>query len=364
MLKSGSKHDGSVPSLGFRGVLVIRLSAMGDVAMTVPVLLALTKKYPQLQVTVLTKPFFEPILAQIPNIALHKVDLNGKHKGVFGLWRLYKELKSRNIDAVADLHNVLRSTVLKQFFRFQGIPFLQLDKGRKEKKALTATKNKVFKPLKSMHLRYADVFADLGFPIELQNEHVLPQEKLLLALKSSMGIHNGKYIGIAPFAAFKGKMYPLELMKMVMKELNAIGKYQILLFGGGATEKQVLESWEAEFDYCISVVGKTDLTGELALISNLGLMVAMDSGNAHLAAMYGVPTITLWGVTHPYAGFYPFGQDPKNALLADKLKYPLIPTSVYGNRHPEGYDRAMETIAPEQVIKKIKDVLNLSGSRQ
>lgn len=364
MLKSGSKHDGSMPSLGFSGVLVIRLSAMGDVAMTVPVLLALTKKYPQLQVTVLTKPFFEPILAQIPNIALHKVDLNGKHKGVFGLWRLYKELKSRNIDAVADLHNVLRSTVLKQFFRFQGIPFLQLDKGRKEKKALTATKNKVFKPLKSMHLRYADVFADLGFPIELQNEHVLSKKKLSSTLKSSLGAENRNYIGIAPFAAFKGKMYPLELMKMVVKELNTLGKHQILLFGGGATEKQVLESWEKEFQQCVSVVGKINFKEELALISNLELMLAMDSGNAHLAAMYGVPTITLWGVTHPYAGFYPFGQDPSNALLADREEFPLIPTSVYGNKFPEGYDRAMETIAPEDVIQKINEVLHITDSKQ
>jgi ADP-heptose:LPS heptosyltransferase len=330
--------------------------------MTVPVLLALTQKYPHLKLTVLTKPFFAPILAQIPNVTVHKAEVKGKHKGILGLWKLYRELKSRNLGGVADLHNVLRSSILSQFFRFQGIPVLQLNKGRKEKKALTAANNKVFKPLKSMHLRYVDVFTALGFPIEPSKKHVLPKKNLSLNLKRTFGAFEDPYIGIAPFAAFKGKMYPLESMKNVVKELNTLGTHRILLFGGGPTEQQVLESWEVELENCISVVGKISFKEELALISNLKLMVAMDSGNSHLAAMYGIPTITLWGVTHPYAGFYPFGQDPNNALLSDREKYPLIPTSVYGNKFPEGYDRAMVTIAPEKVIQKIMEVLYASKS--
>ncbi len=356
-MKQGSKHEERIPPLGVSRLLVIRLSAMGDVAMTVPVLIALNQKYPHLKLTVLTKPFFEPILAQIPNVTVHQAEVKGTHKGVLGLWKLYQELKSSNFDGVADLHNVLRSTILKQFFKLKGIPFVQMDKARKEKKALTAAKNKVFKPLQSMHLRYATVFADLGFPVEPKMEHILPKRKLPLSFNESEGVDTKPFIGIAPFAAFKGKMYPLQSMKEVIHQLNELGAHKILLFGGGAVEKQELESWEKEFQNCISVVGKINFKEELDLISNLVLMVAMDSGNSHLAAMYGIPTITLWGVTHPYAGFYPFGQDPNNALMADREKYPLIPTSVYGNKFPVGYDRAMETIAPEQVIQKIKELL-------
>lgn len=356
-MKEGIEHMVSTTSRQTKRLLVIRLSAMGDVAMTVPVLLALTQKYPQLELIVLSKPFFEPILAQIPNVTVHKVHVKGKHKGVLGLWKLYKELAPNALVGVADLHNVLRSNILKQFFRLKGTPFKQLDKGRKEKKALTAKKNKQLKPLRPMHLRYADVFADLGFPIHLQNEHILPKKILSLALTKTFDPQNKPIIGIAPFAAFKGKMYPLESMKTVVKQLNDFGTHQILLFGGGPLEKQKLESWEKEFQQCICVAGKINFTEELTLISNLKLMVAMDSGNAHLAAMYGIPTITLWGVTHPYAGFYPFGQDTNNALLADREQYPQIPTSVYGNKFPEGYDRAMNTIAPEQVIQKIMEFL-------
>ena len=340
-------------------LLVIRLSAMGDVAMTVPVLIALTQKYPHLKITVLTKPFFEPILSQLPNVTIHKAEVKGKHRGILGLWKLYKELKPTGIDSVADLHNVLRSSILKRFFKFQGIPFIQVDKARKEKKALMATENKIFEPLKPMNLRYADVFASLGFPVHLENKHVLSWLEISTKLKQTIGVEEKRFIGIAPFAAFSGKMYPLHLMKEVLEQLNSLGAYQILLFGGGTTEKKQLEVWEQELEHCVSVVGKINFKEELALISHLDLMVAMDSGNSHLAAMYGIPTITLWGVTHPFAGFYPFGQPQENALLSDREKYPLIPTSVYGNRFPEGYDRAMETIAPKQVIQKIKEVLRL-----
>ena len=248
------------------------------------------------------------------------------------------------IDAVADLHNVLRSKVLKRYFQLGGIPVVQIDKGRAEKRALTASKNKVFKPLKTTHQRYADVFAQLGFPLNLSESRFLEREKRSEKIMDIVGTDAKKWLGIAPFAAFQGKMYPLELMSKVIAELDASGIYKILLFGGGEKEGQKLETLDNNFKNCISMVGKLNFAEELALISNLDAMLSMDSGNGHLAAMYGIPLITLWGVTHPYAGFYPFEQDTDNALLSDREKYPLIPTSIYGNKLPQGYEKTMETI--------------------
>ena len=292
------------------------------------------------------------------NVTVHVADVTNTHKGIRGLWKLYKELQSLQLDAVADLHNVLRSNVLKQFFRLGGIPFVQIDKGRKEKKALTAEKNKVFAPLKSTHQRYAAVFNQLGYPFSLPEANFL--EKRVLADKTLeiVGRDTRKWLGIAPFAAFSGKMYPLHLMQKVVQTLNNTNKYKIFLLGGGAKEKELLEQWENEFQECINIVGKLSFDEELALISNLDLMLSMDSGNAHLAAMYGIPTITLWGVTHPYAGFYPYGQDSKNALLADRSTYPLIPTSIYGNKVPKGYEKVMETIDPITILNKVDELLN------
>lgn len=338
--------------------MVIRLSAMGDVAMTVPVIKSLLDAYPDLKVTVLTKKFLVPIFNGLERVNVHIADVSGKHKGVFGLWKLYQELKVLKIDAVADLHNVLRSNILKQYFRLDRIPFIQIDKGRKEKKALTAEKNRVFKQLKTTHQRYADVFSQMGYPFNLTTNNYLPKRTLPKFILDTVGSDSRKWVGIAPFAAFSGKMYPLELMEQVVRDLNSTNQYKILLFGGGQKEKELLDSWAVTYKDCLSVVGKLTLEEELALISNLDVMVSMDSGNAHLAALFGIPTITLWGVTHPFAGFYPYGQDLDNALLSDRTNYPLIPTSIYGNKVPKGYENVMTSIAPEDVLEKIIFLLN------
>lgn len=357
-MKKGIEETKIIPPGKIRELLVIRLSAMGDVAMTVPVLSALTLQYPNLKITVLTKPFFTPMFAQLQNVSVFEAEVKGKHKGVFGLWKLYKQLRSRNIDAVADLHNVLRSKVLKRYFMFGGIPCIQIDKARAEKKALTAAKSKVLRPLKPTYERYADVFKALGFAVDLSKAAPLSKERLSETTLTLLDKASKKYLGIAPFAAFEGKNYPLHLMEEVVQKLDNTKKYKILLFGGGKKEEEKLKVFENRFASCINIAGRLSFPEELALISNLDAMLSMDSGNGHLAAMYGIPVVTLWGVTHPYAGFSPFGQDVDNALLADRGKFPLIPTSIYGNKMPEGYERAMETISPDEVVTKVEMVLN------
>jgi ADP-heptose:LPS heptosyltransferase len=338
-------------------ILVIRLSAMGDVAMTLPVLLAFTKKYPEIRVTVLTKAFFKPLFSNVPNMAVLVADVKGHHKGFLGIWRLYKDIENLGIDKVVDLHNVLRSNILKIFFRLKGVPFFQIDKGRVEKRALTRPKNKIFKPLKATHERYADVFVKLGFPIELTHTEFLPRKELNPHIKDLVGPHSQKWIGIAPFAAFQGKMYPWGLLNEVLDAINKTNKYKILFFGGGFTEQQQLDKMAVAYANSVNTVGQLTFEEQLNLISNLDLMLSMDSGNAHLAALYAIPTITLWGVTHPYAGFYPYGQDSDNALLADRELFPLIPTSVYGKKVPPGYENAIATIRPQHILLKIRQIL-------
>lgn len=339
-------------------ILVIRLSAMGDVAMTVPVLRTFIEKYPQMRITVLTKKSFAPIFNGMGNVEVVAAEVKKQHKGLIGLWRLFKELKPLKVDAVADLHNVLRSRVLKKYFTLERVPVVQLDKGRRDKKALTRPKNKVFEQLKTTHQRYADVFAGLGFPIDLTKAKPLERIQLSEKVLGLVQQDTKKWVGIAPFAAHDGKMYPLDSTEEVIKQLNNTNKYKILLFGGGAKEVDVLEKVAGTYENVLCMAGKLDLSEELQLISNLDAMLSMDSGNAHLAANYGIPVVTLWGVTHPYAGFYPFGQPMDNALLADRKKYPLIPTSVYGNKVPEGYENVMSTIKPQEVLDKLVEILD------
>lgn len=330
-------------------ILVIRLSAMGDVAMTVPVLRAFSKQYPDIKLTVLTRGFFRPLFEGIPNVSVVEADVKGEHKGVLGLWKLSKQLKSLDIDAIADLHNVLRSNLLKTFLF--GVKCVQIDKGRAEKKALIS--GQIFHQLKSTHVRYADVFKALGFPIELSNPKFPQRRRLSEAVQKLIKYDHLKWIGVAPFAAHKSKMYPLDMMKQVVRELSK--NYKVILFGG-KSETNVLESW-CDVDNIVNLSGKLSFKDELDVISNLDLMLSMDSGNAHLAAMFGVKTITIWGVTHPYAGFAPFNQPKAYQLLSNKEQYPKIPTSIYGNKFPEGYEDAAKSIPVKAVIDKINSVL-------
>jgi len=336
-------------------ILVIRLSAIGDVAMMVPVLRVLTATYPNLKITVLTRAFFAPVLKGIPNVEVFEADIKGTHKGIFGLYRLAKDLSNLGINAVADLHNVLRSNFLKFLFYFYGISVKQIDKGRAEKKLLTSEKDKVFKQLKSTYQRYADVFAELGYPIDLKNHQYPSKQILSQKIREITGTNFLKWVGVAPFAQHNSKVYPLDLMEEVLNQLNQSGQLKIFLFGGGKSETKKLEELASKYDNVISVAGKLKFEEELALIANLDTMLSMDSGNAHLAAMYGVPVITLWGVTHPYAGFKAFGQPMENCILPDLQKFPKIPTSVYGNIVPEGYENVMRSISPEKVVEKILD---------
>ena len=339
-------------------IAVIRLSAMGDVAMTVPIVRALVEQNPQIKVTIVSRPFFKPFFEGIENVNFFAVDLKKRHKGFLGLLKLYSDLKKLNIDAIADLHNVLRSKVVTTLFALSGKKVAHTDKGRKEKKELTRAENKIFKPLKSMFERHVETFNKLGFSVDLSNPK-FPKKAILSneILKISEEKENFKWIGIAPFAQYESKVYPQDLMQKVIDELALNNQNKISLFGGGKKEIEILNTFANGKQNVLVIAGKLNLQDELKLISNLNVMLSMDSGNAHIAAMLGVKVVTLWGATHPYAGFSPFNQPLEDCLVSDREKYPLLPTSVYGNKKVAGYEDAMRSISVGKVVEKINAIL-------
>ena len=146
-------------------------------------------------------------------------------------------------------------------------------------------------------------------------------------------------------------------MQDVINKLAENNNNKIFLFGGGNKEIEILNQFASQKENVITIAGKLKFEEELKLISNLDIMLSMDSGNSHIAAMLGIKVITLWGATHPYAGFLSFNQPMDSALVSDREKYPLLPTSVYGNKKVEGYEDAMRSISVESVVKKIEHSL-------
>lgn len=334
----------------------MRLSAMGDVAMTVPVLRAFSKQYPNVKITVVSRPFFKPLFDGIPNLDFFAFDDKKRHKGFFGLLRLFSNLKKLHVDAFADLHNVLRSKIIRNLFALSTKKTAFTDKGRDRKKALTRLENKTFKPLETVFERHAKVFSQLGFPIQLESPEFPEAQLLDVQIREITGNKSGFWIGIAPFAQYDSKVYPADLMQTVIDELTQNSNYKIFLFGS-KSEITTLDALAAGKENVVNIAGRIKFQQELQLISNLDVMLSMDSGNAHIAAMFGVKVITLWGATHPFAGFLPFNQPMDSALVSDREQYPKLPTSVYGNKKVAGYEDAMRTILPEIVVAKIQSVL-------
>lgn len=340
-------------------LLIIRFSALGDVAMTVPVIDSLAQQYTQLEITVLSKPFMQPLFAKMPtNVCFRGIKVED-YKGFIGLFRLFCILKKDKYDAVADLHDVLRSKVLRILFSLWGTKVAHIDKGRKGKKELIRPEHKVMKQLPSSFLRYEAVFKQLGYPVTIQFHSIFGKKRgdsSLFQATAGNPEANIQWIGIAPFAAHKGKRLPESTVATLILTLSAHKNYRIFLFGGGKEEKELLEHWAANCPNVQSLAGKLKLNEELALMSHLKVMVTMDSGNMHLASLVGIPVVSVWGATHPFAGFMGWGQSIDNAVQTD---LPCRPCSIFGDKPCFRKDYAcLRQITPQQIIEKIETILN------
>jgi ADP-heptose:LPS heptosyltransferase len=345
-------------------ILVIRFSAMGDVALSAPVISSMLEQHPTLEIVFLSRQFFSPFFQEHDRLTFIGANLKGKHKGVFGLKKLQKELlKEHNFDAVIDLHDVLRSKILRSYFKSSGLSCFSIDKGRKEKKALI--KGKIpFKKLKHTSQRYIDVFEKAGITASLNSGPWL-QPNNTDSIKTFLKINNcetkkNSWIGIAPFAAHSSKEWPIKKIKNVISQLINTGK-TVFLFGGGGDEITQLENIKKEFPKSILVAGQLKLQDELALISKLDLMVAMDSSNMHLATIVGTKVVSIWGATHHYLGFGPLNNE-NNIIEISKDELPCRPCSIFGKlkskKHEICAQKAMELISEEMVLAKITSLVD------
>ena len=347
-------------------ILVIRLSALGDVAMTIPVIYSVARTYPNIAFTVLTQAVASKLFIQAPeNVSVVVADVKGRHAGISGLWRLFQELRRRHVDAVADLHDVLRSKWLRFCFSVSGTTCVVIDKGRAEKRRLTSRTHKQFRPLKSSFARYEEVFVRLGLTFVPHFTSLYGDKKGATTLFSEIvpdKAENEIWIGVAPFAKHKGKIYPVGQMEQAVAHLADKENCRLFLFGGGDEEIQVFNRWKSRYPGIISMGGKHGFEKELALISHLDVMITMDSANMHLASLVGVRVVSVWGATHPYAGFLGWNQSASDAL---GVELPCRPCSVFGNKPCFRGDYAcMGQLPPESIVQKVEQLLAEKNSME
>ena len=313
-------------------LLVIRFSALGDVALLAPVVRAAALQHPDVQITMLSQQRMADLFADMPaNVRFLGVDLKKQslREIVAGLG---------HYDLVADMHGVWRSLYIRTILRLRGSKVRTIHKGRFSRFLLTRQLSR--NALKDTVLRFCDVIQGLGLALS--------------ALQAPCKMA-GTGIGIAPFAAHKGKIYPLERMEEVVRLLSERtqkekGSEPIILFGGGKKEQEILDSWCAKYKHVLSTVGKYTLREELELMRGLRVMVTMDSANMHLASLVGTRVVSIWGATHPKAGFMGFGQSAEDCIQRD---IPCRPCSIYGKRKCKFGDYRCMDITPEEVVDKV-----------
>ncbi len=342
-------------------ILILRFSAMGDVLLLVPVLRSLTHAHPNVEVTVATRPRFTALFAGIERVKVFEADVDTRFTGFFGIRKLFFALLVKDdFDMVIDLHDHLRTMVLRNLFALFGKKVIVFNKGRKEKKAFTRKENKLTAPLPHTVNRYQQAFEKAGFTFPVVRGPFLQvnetaRHHLQKWLDRHALVKNNPWIGVAPFALHKSKIWPLANYPILINELVRKVNPRIFLFGGGDSEIKYFHDLQELFpNTCMMVAGQLKMQQEIALLQQLDLMVCTDSSNMHLATLAGTPVVSIWGGTHPDVGFGPYERGPESIIQIDRSELPCRPCSVYGKEKCHRGDFACLTgITVQAVVNRI-----------
>ena len=334
---------------------------MGDVVLLLPVIRSVVAANADVEITIVTRPKFAPFFYDIERVVVFPADVDYTYNGLFGMRDLFRALiRKASYDVVIDMHDHIRTVILRTLFRMFGTSVIVFDKGRKEKNAFSRKKNKIVTPLPHTIERYKKAFEDAGFTFNL-----LPSPHFMLnqtieagasdwVLKKGL-VKSEKWIGIAPFGMHATKVWPLENYAHVMENILARKPARFFLFGGGDREIKFFESLQKKFTgKCEVVAGELKIRQEIFLMKQLDIMLCVDSSNMHLAALAGIPLLSIWGGTHPDVGFGPFGRGPESVIQITRDQLPCRPCSVYGRAHCyiDGFP-CLTRITAEEIAERI-----------
>jgi ADP-heptose:LPS heptosyltransferase len=335
-------------------MLVLRLSAIGDVAMTVHAVRSLREKYPDLGITLGTRKRLAGFYEGVKNINFLFFP---EKAGICDIFRFVSKAKSTGFDFTADLQNNLRTTIIRLLMRLGGSKVASYKQMTIAKWRVRRRFRKDLTPLRNNVLRFCDVFAALGFPV--------PDPEVIREVRpvpAGFGSKKGIWAGIAPFSRKEKKIYPLdscaELIRLMSSRFD-----KVFIFSGPGKEKMFCEEMMSIFPCVETVFGRTDLAGETALISNLDILVTMDSATMHMATLTGAPYVAIWGGTHPSTGYSAYGADWKRNYI--QVDLPCRPCSSYGEGSCRYGDfHCLEMISPNMIIQQIEKLTGLDLPRK
>lgn len=319
-------------------ILVIRLSSLGDIILTTPVIRALKSKYPHLKIDFLVKESF-----------VETVNHNKHLETVYTYEKDIDRLLTVNYDFVLDLQNNRRSRIIVKKIK---APVQRFKKPQLKKFLLVNLKINLFKTIVPISKRYAENIEG----IEVESPPELFTDAHVLTLPEIF-VNGNRTIGICPGSKHYTKMWPEDYYKNLAQMLLDVG-FNVVIFGGNS-------DIETGARISADVAGVINLTNENRLLETVQLMkhcdavVCNDSGMMHTATAAGIKVLAIFGSTVREFGFAPFSD---KAVVVENKNLACRPCSHIGkNSCPNGHFRCMLDLTPEVVFEELKNLLESHG---
>ena len=289
----------------YQNILLIKMSALGDVMHALPCAAALRELYPKAKITWIVHPQFSTFIPESPIVdeviyfdkkAFSKMSLRDKLREIFHMRNM---LRSKKFDLVLDLQGLFKSAVIAWL---TGCPNRYGYNDMREGSWV------VSKPVHGNndhgHIvqQYLDVIRFLGskvkepdFPMPALNEEKKKMQELLLSAFGDKD--NEKFVAIVPGAGWITKEWPVEYFIDLSERLIEKGKYIVLIGSTAEIDKGKKISAALPKERVLNLINKTNLKELAALMGNVGLCIGGDTGPVHIAAAMGTRIIALFGAS-------------------------------------------------------------------
>ena len=320
-------------------ILIIRLSSLGDIVLTQPVVKILRQVYPNAKIDFLTKKQFVDLVqafGDADNILVWENEIRRDFKNLLKL--------RKNYDIVIDLHSKLNTFIIKKILQAPKTVTYQ----KKHLLRLAIIKKITKKKIDSTVELYFSALAKLGIKTEL----IFPE--LFVREKYDFKLGNSKKILIFPGALHRTKMYPPEQFSRFIDSVPAKWNCKFIV-AGSENEKEICDKLVSlTKSEIINLCGKLSVSELLAVINSADVVISNDSGPMHIAAALKKPQIAIFGATHPALGFAPLNQ--KAVVLAANI--PCQPCSLHGTEKcPKQHFKCMKMISPDMLKKNLNILL-------
>lgn len=348
----GTSFSAATTVQDIRKILIVQTAFLGDAVLTLPLIAATKRNFPQAGISVLTIPQTKEIFSGHPAIKELLIwDKKGREKGIRPFWRKIREIRQKKFDLALLPHRSLASALLVYLARIPSRIGFDSSQGKfflNRRVPFIWSEHDWERNLNLLKFLNYGRNASPDFHIVTAAE----DERFVDELFRSAGINKQDFVvGINTGSVWPTKRWPAENFARLSDLLSERKKAKIVLFGGNSDKAVVDEVAQKMQAGSLNLSGKTNLKQLTVAIGRCALFVSGDSGPMHIAVAQKVPVAAIFGPTTKELGFFPYGE--KNIIIEKNL--PCRPCSLHGGKScPKKHFRCMRLITVEEVYQAVE----------